>query len=141
MQALFEKVAKFWTPKVRTKKSTQSLEGEVVEAPVEESEGAGLEGDSEQDPVTEGDGDTIDGTSTPPPRVLNDEYLAWTLGGQLRATLSPGSAWKPETPQEVRELTDQLQGMSLDDIDDRLKSLESLVGKFGVLCYWAPFYV
>ena len=69
------------------------------------------------------------GSTTPPHKAVNDEYLAWTLGGQLRDTPSPGPVWKPETPMEVQELTDQLDGMSLHDIDERIKALEKLVGK------------
>ena len=46
--------------------------------------------------------EVVGGETTPPPSITNedeDELLAWTLGGDLKLTLSPGSAWAP-TPQK-----------------------------------------
>ena len=64
--------------------------------------------------------DDVDGQSTPPSKIpVDDEYLAWTLGGSLKKTVSPGSPWAPELKG-----TQELESWEDDDVDLRLKMLE-----------------
>ena len=70
-----------------------------------------------------------DGASTPPVSAkMNDEYLAWTLGGELRQTPPPGPPWKPDTPKEQQELAATIQSLEDADLDKRIQMLENLVG-------------
>ena len=132
MRALFLKVAQYWTPKQRSKskKSLENLETEDLP-----SEPQGTQGKEEPDevavesPANEG---VIDGVSTPisQPKA-SDEYLAWTLGGDLVQN-SPG--FIPDTPAEKRELDEDLATL--------LAQLETLGLKtIDMICNaWCLFY-
>ena len=134
LKMLFAEVGKFWAPKPRSRKKSQDLD--TAEEPVV----SGAEGNAVEDGKVDGDcGDTeiqpdeaedshtpneeINGVSTPPSRVLNDEYLAWTLGGGLRKTASPCSPWVPDTPKELEEFQ---RDMDLVRIDKKIAELENL---------------
>lgn len=147
LQDLFLEVGKSWPPRLRTKKSADELNTEepakakdekeavVDAAPLdgEPVEGNNLDGEPMDEETSDG---VTNGSSTPSPkeRVLNDEYLAWTLGGELRATPSPGPPnWEPATPKEKLEFEASLRQvkeieMTEFDIDQRLRTLENLGG-------------
>ena len=123
---LFAEVGKFWAPKPRSRKKSQDLD--TAEEPVvsgaernavEDGKVVGDCGDTEIQPDEAEDSHTpneeINGVSTPPSRVLNDEYLAWTLGG--------GSPWVPDTPKELEQFQ---RDMDLVRIDKKIAELENL---------------
>lgn len=137
LKALFDKVGKFWPPRARSKK-------QLDEEPASEGADAPTEADPPADEVVAGDPEdeealgvedeepsmeVSDGASTPPVSAkMNDEYLAWTLGGELRQTPSPGPPWKPDTPKEQQELAATIQSLEDADLDKRIQMLENLVG-------------
>lgn len=144
LRVLFEKVATFWPPRMRSKSCVEDELEDVPPETADASEGqegasadgqptgdvVDLQGSVHEEPL---DDDFTNGSSTPPVRVMNDEYLAWTLGGNLRDTPSPGPPWEPETPKEKNELVEQLDGQDLSWIDDRLRFLENLDGTLVML--------
>jgi len=134
LKMLFAEVGKYWAPKPRSRRSSKDLDtpGEP------DVSGAGAEGNAVEDGEADEDCETkpdeiedshtpdeeINGVSTPPSsKSLNDEYLAWTLGGGLRKTASPCSPWVPDTPEEKEELQ---RDMDLVRIDNKIAELENL---------------
>lgn len=121
---LFDKVGCYWAPKLRSKK--------CLEAPAQVSDESAVVTAEDDDATTPNDQleeDEIDGTITPPTRTLNDEYLAWTLGGSLRKTASLGSPWTPGgSPEEVADLTN-------DEIDKKLQAIENLICTKFCICF------
>lgn len=124
MRMLFDQVGRHWAPKLRSKR--------CLEAPAEvpdESAVVAAEGDDPPTPPDQVEDDEIDGTITPPPRTMNDEYLAWTLGGSLRKTASLGSPWtQGGSPEEVAELSDG-------EIDKKLQMIENLICTKFCICF------
>lgn len=114
---LFLKVAKYWAPKLRSKKSLELAEVATADAGTEDSadqpeEATGAAGAVDDKDVI------IDGDMTPDTKpVTNDEYLAWTLGGSLRPD-SPWAKFCPGSPEDMSKMPDE--------IDIKLKELETL---------------
>lgn len=140
LKALFDKVGKFWPPRPRSKKQLdEQPAADVADPPAEADPPADevVAGDPEdEEPLRiEGEESSLndsmnDGASTPPVSIrMNDEYLAWTLGGELRQTPSPGPPWKPDSPKEQQELDAAIQSLEDADLDNRIHMLENLVGK------------
>lgn len=147
MKALFDKVGKFWPPRPRSKKQLdEQPAAEVADPPTEADPPADdvvASDPKDEEPLRVEDGESSmddlvnDGASTPPVSTkMNDEYLAWTLGGELRQTPSPGPPWKPDTPKEQQELDDAVQSLEDADLDKRIQMLENLVGE-----YWDCYFL
>lgn len=124
LQNLFAKVQQFWEPKARTKKSKSNVESESqgeVEVAVEPTATAD---DAEIADQPKEEVETLDGTSTPDSKpAINDEYLAYTLGGELRPTDSPGSLWA-RSPYSPMPLPDVPEDMDEAMLVERIKQLE-----------------
>lgn len=66
--------------------------------------------------------EVVDGSCTPEPTpARDDEYLAWTLGGDLKKTLSVGPCW-----EKVPGMVNGNDEDAIEDIDQRLALLEQL---------------
>ena len=107
MRLLFQEVSKYWEPKPR-KRSKENLGETDPNEPEHESE------PPNELSSGEGTADIIDGFSTPEKPIINDEYLALTLGGGLRGEASP-----QPTP-----ILEPYIGDGLDEIDQQLAQLE-----------------
>ena len=71
--------------------------------------------------------DYMSGSSTPPAVHVNEEneLLAWTLGGDMRMTQSPGSPWAKTSMEDLSKASDPVPG-SDEWISQRLAELEFL---------------
>lgn len=107
LRQLFQKVAKYWAPKLRSKKSLELPE--VEDSADQSKDSTGVSGAVEDE--------IIDGDTTPDSKPTNDEYLAWTLGGSLREN-SPWAKFCPGSPEDMSTMADE--------IDIKLKELETL---------------
>ena len=123
LRMLFALVSKYWVPKPRkkSKKEVEPLEnGECQGIATPEPEEAQ---DSSESTTPEVDGE-VDGMSTPKKSItIDDEYLAFTLGGDLR----DGSplANIVNTDVEMPPATEHKdQVMSEDDLEKKLAVLE-----------------
>lgn len=99
MRLLFQKVSKYWEPRPR-KRSKEALDQTDPIQP-----------EHEEEPPNQ---DSSPRFSTPEKPIMNDEYLAWSLGGELRGAASP-------------ELTPKLEpyiGDENDEIDQQLAQIE-----------------
>ena len=108
LKALFDKVGKFWPPRARSKK-------QLDEEPASEGADAPTEADPPADEVVAGDPEdeealgvedeepsmeVSDGASTPPVSAkMNDEYLAWTLGGGATPNTIPWPTMEAGYPE------------------------------------------
>jgi len=111
LRLLFEKVATHWERKKRKSQTSDSKPPQVDEG---DSHHGAVPGESQAAaPETPAAEDEVSGDKTPDTKPkVHDEYLAWTLGGDLCPTLG----FEPDTPEEKSAL----------DIDEQLKELETL---------------
>ena len=112
LRLLFDKVATHWERKKRQPKTSE---------PPQVDEGANHHGEVPGEsqaavPMTpEAEEDEVAGDQTPDAKPkVDDEYLAWTLGGDL----CPAPGFEPDTPEEKAALDI--------DIDEQLRQLETL---------------
>lgn len=128
MRELYSYVSQYWPPKKRSIK--KSHEEEEEEEHPEDTHEPVANGSPEsataqdEEPTPEDDSqdtDLLDGESTPPPTIPSDhdEYLAWTLGGDLLSPL------KQATPLPSTSIED-LDPTSPQEIEQRLAWLEYL---------------
>lgn len=142
LRRIFDQVSQYWAPKPKSRKSLDETNETADDEPAGE-ECEVTPRDPYPAPVEDGLEELLDeGTRTPDSKpALNDEHLAWTLGGAMRKTASLGTIW--QSPEEATH-----QDMSEMDLEDRIKQLEYLDGNqvcmlsswFGnlmVFCFYA----
>ena len=114
---LFACLQQYWKARPKSKKDLEFDEDQIPEIPEIPEGNQELESQ---------EGSLEDSVPTPAPstpeqniKAEEDEYLAFTLGGSLRPTVSPGSAWSKGEVEKVASPKEHEQ-----DVDRQLALLE-----------------
>ena len=119
---LFASMQVYWKARPKSKKDLEETEDQTEDNQEPES----------QDTTSE-DSIPTPAPSTPEQKIKaeEDEYLAWTLGGALRPTVSPGSAWSKGEAEQVASPEEEME-----DVDRQLALLEYPAFLFQSVCFW-----
>lgn len=100
IKMMFERLGKYWPPRSKSRPdldTPQEDASQVVEAsPLPDTQVADdalVRAEDVEEPEPSEDSQIAPSTPEQFVKPEEDEYLAWTLGGKLKATLTPGTPW------------------------------------------------